>query len=244
MLFDLQSRGRRNVVKVIYLFLAILLGGGLLLFGVGTGTGAGGFFDIFRGGSSNNAQISSFEKRAAREVRLHPSDPKAWADLARARYQTAGTGEDYDAQTNAFTAKGRQKLASVAVAWKTYLRLDPQHPDVTLAHLMANTFSEVGLNQPAQAAEAMEIVTEQQPSAASYGAFAQYAYLAYQWRKGDLAAAKAVQLAPAAQQRLVRVQLANLKRQAQRQQALSAIRQTTSSTPRQPAPKSGTRGVG
>ena len=42
----------------------------------------------------------------------------------------------------------------------------------------------------------MEIVTEQDPSAAAYSALAQYAYLADQIRKGDLAAARAVQLAP------------------------------------------------
>lgn len=205
MLFDLQSRGRRNVVKIIYLWLAILMGGGLVLFGIGTGTGGGGLFDVFSGGgSSTSSQVSSAEKKADRAVRLHPQDPQAWADLARARYQTAGLGENYDQATNTFTTSGREKLAAVATAWQRYLRLDPNHPDATLARLMATAYSEVGLNAPAQAAQAMEIVTEQQPSAAAYATLAQYAYLADQTRKGDLAAAKAVQLAPAAQKKLVR----------------------------------------
>ncbi len=39
MLFDLRSRGRRRTVQFVYLGLAILLGGGLVLFGVGAGNG-------------------------------------------------------------------------------------------------------------------------------------------------------------------------------------------------------------
>ncbi|MGN6189863.1 MAG: hypothetical protein ACTHOE_13295 [Conexibacter sp.] len=245
MLFDLQSRNRRAFVKVIYLGLAILMGGGLLLFGIGTGTGGGGFLDIFTGGgSSTSAQVSSAEKRANREVRLHPQDPTAWADLARARYQTAGLGENYNATTNTFTVKGRAKLSTAATAWQRYLTLDPNHPDVTLARLMATAYSETGLNQPADAASAMEIVTERQPSASAYATLAQYAYLADQLRKGDLAAARAVQLAPDAQRKLVRTQLAVIKREAIRQAAQDAIRRAGGVTSATPPPKSGKQGVG
>jgi hypothetical protein len=226
MLFDLQSRGRKNFVKVIYLGLAILMGGGLILFGIGTGTGGGGLFDVFDGGSSStSAQVSTAEKRAVRETRLHPQAAVAWADLARARYQTAGLGENYDQSTNTFTTAGRAKLETAATAWQRYLKLDPKHPDATLARLMAQAYSQDGLDQAPQAATALEIVTEQQPSAAAYAQLAQYAYLAGQLRKGDLAAAKAVQLAPSAQQRIVRGQLANVKRQVIRQQIQRAAQQ-------------------
>lgn len=249
MLFDLQSRNRRTFVKVIYVSLAVLMGGGLVLFGIGTGTGGGGLLDIFTGGgSSTSAQVSSAEKRADRAVRLHPQDPQAWADLARARYQTAGLGENYDQTANqgtgSFTDKGRAKLAGAASAWQRYLTLDPQHPDATLARLMATAYSETGLNDPAQAASAMEIVTEQQPTASSYATLAQYAYVADQFRKGDLAAAKAVELAPRAQRRLVRSQLLVIRRQALRQAAESAV-QSGGGTRTTPAPPGGGRkGVG
>jgi hypothetical protein len=230
MLFDLQSRNRRNFVRVIYLFLALLMGGGLILFGIGTGTGGGGLFDIFsNGGSSTSAQVSSAEKRANREVRLSPQDPQAWADLARARYQTAGLGENYDQATNTFTTSGREKLATAVTAWQRYLKFDPKHPDATLARLMAQAYAEGGLDQPAEAAAALEIVSEEQPSAAAYAQFAQYSYLASQFRKGDLAAAKAVELAPSAQQKLVRNQLVNVKRQVI-QQAAEQARQQGGST--------------
>ncbi len=246
MLFDLQSRNRRTFVKIIYLGLAILMGGGLVLFGIGTGTGGGGLLDIFTGGgSSTSAQVSSAEQRANRAVRLHPQNPQAWADLARARYQTAGLGDNFDQTANqgagAFTSEGRAKLRTAAVAWQRYLSLESDHPDVTLARLMANVYDQTGLDDPAQAANAMEIVTEEQPSAAAYGALAQYAYLAGQERKGDLAAARAVQLAPDAQRKLVRTQLAAFKTQAQT--AGARIRGAGGRTA--PPPKGGdTQGVG
>ena len=94
----------QNVVRIIYLWLAILMGGGLVLFGIGTGVEGGGLLDIFNGGGSDtSAQVSRAETRANRAVRVDPQDPQAWAELARARYQTAGLGDNYDSATNTFT---------------------------------------------------------------------------------------------------------------------------------------------
>ena len=42
MLFDLRSPRRRRVIKVVYVFLAVLIGGGLIFFGVGNGSNFGG----------------------------------------------------------------------------------------------------------------------------------------------------------------------------------------------------------
>lgn len=227
MLFDLQGRGRRRVVKFIYLWLAILMGGGLVLFGIGTGTGGGGLLDIFdNSGSDTSALVNRAETRADRAVRRNPRDPEAWAALARARFQTAGLGENYDGATNTFTESGREELATAVTAWERYLALEPRPLDTTLARLMAQAYSEVGLDQPAQAAAALEILTEEDPSAAAYGQLAQYAYLANQTRKGDLAAAKAVELAPEAQKRLVRRQLQDVKRQILQRQVEEAVEQS------------------
>lgn len=245
MLFDLQSRNRKTFVKVIYLGLAILMGGGLVLFGIGTGTGGGGLIDAFTGnGSSTSSQVSTAEKRANRAVRLHPQDPKAWAELARARFQTAGFGDNYDQTLNqgagGFTEQGREKLETAAAAWQRYLTLEPDKPDPALARLMAiNVYDPSGLDDPTEAASAMEIVTEQDPSASAYSALAQYAYLADQHRKGDLAAARAVQLAPDAQRRLIRTQLLAFKRQA----ISDAARDAAGGVAPEPR-RTGTRGVG
>lgn len=244
MLFDLQSRRRRNLVKVIYLGLAILMGAGLLLFGIGMGTGAGGFLDIFRNnGPSASSQVSSAEKSAERQVRLRPTDAQAWARLVQVRYQTAGLGGNYDSASQTFTTSGRAELAKAATAWQRYVALD-RTPDPTLARDMANAYAVDGLNQPAQAANAMEIVTAAQPSYTAYATLAEYAYLAGQTRKGDLAAARAVQMAPSAQQRLLRNQLVSIKSQALRAQVQRAIQSGGGSTSTAPAPGGGAKGVG
>src|SRR5437773_5094688 len=106
MLFDLRARGRRRTIQVIYLFLAILMGGGLILFGIGGAT-SGGLLDAIKGGGGGGNGNSSLEKnveRAQRRVRVHPRDPEAWVALTRAQYQVAGLGDNYDQNTGTFTA--------------------------------------------------------------------------------------------------------------------------------------------
>ena len=224
MLFDLQSRGRRTAVKIVYVGLAVLIGGGLILFGVGTGTGGGGLLDVFNNDTQDtSAQISNAEKRAQRAVRVNPRDAAAWAELARARYLRAGQGENYNETQQRFTEQGQEQLRSAAAAWERYLALEPSRPDANIARLMANAFAETALNQPAEAARALEIVTEQDPSSAAFANLATYAWLAGQQRKGDLAAARAVALAPEERRRAVRSQLDRLNREIQRQAIQDAI---------------------
>ena len=86
MLFDLRGPGRRRTIKVIYSSLAVLMGVGLVLFGIG-GAVSGGLFDAFNGGGSTSsgdafkAEITRLNKRIA----ANPSDPAALAELARTR---------------------------------------------------------------------------------------------------------------------------------------------------------------
>jgi hypothetical protein len=228
MLFDLQSRGRRTTVKIIYTGLAILMGGGLVLFGIGTGTGGNGFFDLLKNnGPSVSSTISAAQKRAEALVRREPDNAVAWANLARLRFSNAA----YDDQKQTFTADGRVQLASATRAWERYLALNPPHPNGDVAGMMARAYGSTGLDQPTNAADAYEIFTQAHPSAATYGQLAQLSYVAGQSRKGDLAAAKAVSLAPKPQQKLVKQQLATIKRQALAQQTQKALRQGAATTP-------------
>src|SRR5436305_14787563 len=102
MLFDLRSRGRRRTVQAVYLTLALLMGGGLVLFGVGAGNGFGGILNAFTGGGSSGAQkqvVSQQEKAALRATRLNPENAAAWASLVQARWTSAGQGSNYDTAT-------------------------------------------------------------------------------------------------------------------------------------------------
>ena len=63
MLFDLRGRGRRRTIQVIYASLALLMGGGLIFFGIGGAT-SGGLFDAL-GGSSNGSAARATSCRSA-----------------------------------------------------------------------------------------------------------------------------------------------------------------------------------
>ncbi len=198
MLFDLRARGRRRTVQAVYLGLAIILGGGLVLFGVGTGTGGGGLLNGLSGGGSGGAQsqvVSQQEKAALRQTKLHPTDPAAWSALVNARWVAASTNAgDYNSSTGTYTAAGKKELAATTDAWQRYLQLT-KSPDPNLAILAAHAYA--GLADYANEASAWEIQTLAQPNAAKgFECLAASAYAAKQTRKGDLALAKALSLTP------------------------------------------------
>ena len=217
MLFDLRGRGRRRTVQVIYVGLAILMMGGLLLFGIG-GSVSGGLLDAVgigggSGSGSGNDALSKREQSFQKQVAANPQNAAAWAELARVRYQLAGQGENYDQNTGQFTAKGQAQLLTVATTWKTYLALDPPKPDANVASLMVQAFGPAGLNRPAEAATAAEIVTEARPSANTFFQLAVFAYAAGQTRKANLASAKSLELTPKDQRAALKERLDAAKTQ-------------------------------
>jgi tetratricopeptide (TPR) repeat protein len=198
MLFDLRGRGRRRAVQAIYLSLAILMGGGLVLFGVGGAT-SGGLLDAFKSSSGQTSVDKVFQERvdkAQAGIKARPSDPKAWAELTRVRFQQAGSGNGFDQNQGAFTDKGKEELQGAASAWNKYLTLTDK-PDDSVAALMVQAFSTAGLNQPGEAVSAMEIIIDRRPETGPL--FVQLASLAYQagqTRKAELASKKALALTP------------------------------------------------
>ncbi len=205
MLFDLRSRGRRRTVQGVYLFLAILLGGGLVLFGVGAGNGLGGLLNAFNGGGSTSGQkavVSQQEKNAIKATQVSPNSASAWANLVQARWTAAGQGANFNSSTGQFTASGLSELKLASQDWQRYLQLT-KNPDPNLAVLAARAYA--GQQNYAGEASAWDIETLADPSAAKgFECLAVSAYAAGQTRKGDLASAKAISLVPKAQQTLLK----------------------------------------
>lgn len=214
MLFDLRSRGRRRTVQGVYLFLAILLGGGLVLFGVGAGNGLGGLLNAFNGGGSSSGQkavVSSQEQQAIKQTQENPSSPQAWANLLQARWTSAGQGADYNSSTGQFTKSGLNELNLATQAWQQYLKLE-KNPDPNLAILAARAYA--GQQNYAGEASAWDIETSADPTAVKgFECLAVSAYAAGQTRKGDLAAAKALTMVPKAQQALLKNDINQAKTQ-------------------------------
>jgi hypothetical protein len=204
MLFDLRGRGRRRTVRVLYTFLALLIGVGLVGFGIGGGFGGGGILSAANsneggGSASFQAQIKKYEKATRRE----PRSLAAWEGLVKARLQ-----ESSNFTQNGVTSKGKELFQAASEAWQSYIALNPPNPSTLLAQEMVPIYSEEGLNQPAQAVAALQIVIAARPtSAALYAQLAQYAYKAHNKRTGDLATEKAIALAPVAARTRVKDEL-------------------------------------
>jgi hypothetical protein len=199
-LFDLKGR-RRRVVQATYLMLAVLMGGGLVLFGIG-GDVSGGLFDAFsdRSGSSNSLVEDRIEENEEK-LETNPKDKDALQALVRDWFQLAN--EEADPNTRQYTEEGKERLAEADAAWQSYLEA-VKKPEPSLASLMIQVYDPAGLNKPAEAAEAAEIVTIADPSAQAYLQLVQYASLAGQDRKADLAGKKAIELAPKGQRSTVK----------------------------------------
>jgi hypothetical protein len=225
MLFDLRSRGRRRTVQAVYLTLAVLMGGGLVLFGVGAGNGIGGLLNAFTGNSSssNKPAVSQAEKSALHQTKLNPSSASAWGALVQARYEAAGQLQNQT--TGAFTQAGLNKLRQTGDAWQRYLKLTNK-PDGTVALLAAHAYDSLG--DAKNGIRAWQAVTQANPTAYTYYEYlAADAWQAKQTDLGDLASAKAVSLAPKAQRLQVKSQLSQIKSKATASGATSGAATTT-----------------
>jgi hypothetical protein len=214
MLFDLRGRHRRRAVRVIYTGLALLMGVGLVGFGIGGGFGGGGLLNAASSneganGASYSAQIKKYQKLTKQQ----PSNASAWENLAKAQLHEAGNGEVYVTRAGALTSKGRELYEQAAHSWTSYLALNPPTPSPELAQLMFRVYEEQALNEPAAAVQALQIVVAARPTSASYFAsLAEYAYKAHNTRVGDLASQKAISLAPAVEKTRLKTALAALKK--------------------------------
>ena len=102
MLFDLRSRGRRRTVQAVYLGLAVLMAGGLVLFGVGAGNGFGGLLGDFKNESTAWEAVAT----------ASPNEPKGYECLAASAYAAGLTrlGDLAAGKAITLVPKGQQTL--------------------------------------------------------------------------------------------------------------------------------------
>ena len=211
MLFDLQGK-RRRVVQATYLMLAVLMGGGLVLFGIG-GDVSGGLFDAFSERSGNtgggNELVEKRIERNEKKVQATPqSSEAARKALVRDYYQLAVAQAGQD---TGFPDDAKDDLRRSAANWKAYLASEPAKPDASLATVAIQVFDPLALNRPKDAEEAARVIAEASNDTEAYLRLVQYAALAGDTRTADLAAQKAVDLAPKDQRKEVKTQAEQLK---------------------------------
>lgn len=216
MLFDTSSPNRRRAVQIIFAFLAILMGGGLVLFGIGSSsTQGGGLLDNINSGGTDI--VSTAKKQASKaqdQLTANPKDVAAAAALAKAQV-TIATNRSFDQNGNLTGKNSSEDVAAADAAWTNYLKLAPDKPDSSTATLYAAFYQLPGVGKYDKAARALEAaLVTRQPTAGLY------AQLSFDWlvagddTKYKEARAKAISLADsAARKKAIATQLDGVAKQ-------------------------------
>lgn len=180
MVFDIRGR-RRNVVKVVYAILALLMGLSLFLV-----VGPFNVANIFGGSETGNASAAFVEQaeNVERRLRKDPENPELLLSLTKARINAGNASAELNPETGAaqVTEEGQAELLRASESWSKYLKATDE-PSVggaqvaapmffTLAQL-ARSGTEAETNLHA-AAKAQQIVAEQRPSLGSLSTLAIY----------------------------------------------------------------------
>jgi hypothetical protein len=212
MLFDLRGK-RRRAVQATYLTLAVLMGGGLVLFGIG-GDVQGGLVDAFKGGDDSGSDVGgAVEERNDKNrerLRANPRNATVLADLVRGEFQLAGA--QLESGQTSYPNKARDELRRSGDYYKRYLAANEGKTDPDLARVALQVYDVNALNKPKEAQAAAQVIAREDNDAASYLRVVQYAGLAGDKRTADLAAEKAVDLAPKADRKVVKQQAEQFKK--------------------------------
>jgi hypothetical protein len=209
MLFDLQGK-RRRLVQVTYLTLAILMGGGLVLFGIGSDV-QGGLADIFGGGSSSDQSgdqvIEDQLASAEADLEANPQDAEALETVVQTNVQLARTTDQEAAAAGQLFEEGATpQLEAAADAWERYVEAE-RKPDDSIAFLMTQVYGPQGLDEGDAAVEAAKVVAEERNTPEGYLALVQTAAIAGDQKEIDAAAERATALAPKSQRKQIEKQV-------------------------------------
>lgn len=204
MLFDIRGK-RRNVVKVVYAVLALLMGLSLFLV-----TGGASLTGLFNSGGSGGSAVAGLEEQTERieiKLRKEPESPDLLLALTKSQIDVSNQlvnvveseGEGFIEQT----PESRSEMQRASDSWSKYLEAT-EEPSVGGAKVVApalfnfalrgsTSLTEGEANMKA-AADAQQIVTDQQPNLNSWSTLGIYRYLALEFAAAERAEAEAKKL--------------------------------------------------
>jgi hypothetical protein len=217
MLFDLRGH-RRRAVQATYVVLAVLMGGGLVLFGIGGSSG--GILDAVTGnnsgGSNVNEQLQKRIDSQKQRLAASPTNAAVLAELVRLNYQAAVSQQP--SGSSAFPEDAKDELRAAGAYWERYVKAKNGEPSADLARFAYTIYGTGGLNQPDKAKEAVRVIAAQANDSQTYLLLVQTATAAGDTRTAQLAAQKAVDLAPKGQRKQVQKVAKQLQSAAPQQQ--------------------------
>ena len=202
MLFDLRGH-RRRAVQATYLVLAVLMGGGLVLFGIGGSSG--GILDAITGngggGGNVNDQLQKRIDTQQKRLATSPQNAAILASLVSLNYQAAVSQMQSGSST--IPADAKDELQRASTYYQRYVDAKGGNPSQSVARLAMNIYDTGGLNQPDKAKDAVRVIAAANNDWQTYLLLVQKATAAGDKRTAQLAAQKAVDLAPKAQKKQV-----------------------------------------
>jgi hypothetical protein len=203
MLFDIRGR-RKNVVKVVYGILAVMMGASLFLVvgPVNIGSLLNTADEVDRSAEIFDEQIERTEQR----LRKDPNDESILLSLTRARINAGRAHSEIDPATGeaTVTAKARVEYEKAEDAWARYLKVAKGEPNPSLASLVAGTTFLLAQNSKTYAeaieyleaaADAQRLTAQARPSIGAWMSLAAYEYLSGDKAAGAEAGRKASALA-------------------------------------------------
>ncbi|HEU5253551.1 MAG TPA: hypothetical protein VFU16_09535 [Solirubrobacterales bacterium] len=219
MLFDIRGR-RKNVVRVVYAVLAVLMGASLFLV-----VGGLNIAELFSSNGSGDAAKPYEEQSERIEVKLRkdPENPDLLVSLTRAQVNTANAKVTVEENgQRAFTPEAVQEYQQANQTWSEYLETTKE-PNIGLAQLMSTTLVQLAELSPSYqqasanieaAVEALEIVAEQRPTVNAFTTLAYYTYFTGDKAAAEKARAEAKKLADKSQAKAIDQQLDQVEKQA------------------------------
>ena len=195
------------------------MGGGLVLFGIG-GDVSGGLIDAFKGGgggSNGDSALRDQVERQQERLAKSPQNEVVLQNLVRDYYSLATAQRE--SGTIGFPADAKDELRKAGEYWQRYTRVVDGEPSADAARYALQVYDVGALNRPKEAQTAAALIAKDSNDVASYLRLVSYAALAGDTRTADLAAEKAVDLAPKAQRKQVEKQAEALKKPPMQQPA-------------------------
>ncbi|MGB6425932.1 MAG: hypothetical protein WBF18_11700 [Solirubrobacterales bacterium] len=209
MLFDIRGK-RKRFIQVIYVFLALLLGGGLVLFGIG-GDANGGLGDLLgissNSGSDGSTEFNDEVEAAESRLATDPENPAALLSLARYSYLNGQQSLEVDEEqgTQVVTDEARTDFEASIDAWERYLKANKGQPDASVATLIFRAYTSVAFDSTSPvtiqrrldgAQDAAAVIAAERPGPTSFLDLASLAYLAGDTKTADKAAKQALAALP------------------------------------------------
>lgn len=255
MLFDTRGK-RKNVIRVVYAILALLMGTSLFFV-----VGPVNIGEII-GNSASTEAAEVFDEQAERlEGRLESEPGKEeqlLIQLVRARINAGNSLVEVEPGelTREITPEAADEYDQAREAWERYLAAG-EEPNAALAQLVAATFFQLAESPSsnvrqveenvAQAAEAQRISTRARPSVGTLSTLAYYEYFDGDFKAGDEAKRRALAEAGSKQEeKSVEAQLKELRKQAKEfaKRKKQAIEAEKAGQPEGENPFSGGAGLG